>query len=208
MLPRPSHAGHAAQAYESLGRIGEGTYGVVLKCRHKATGELVAIKKFKESDDDEQVSARGGARPVIYSKMCQRRAPRSDAVAAHMRRTHPPARVPKAWRTLLPGVPGAPRGRGRPGAQVRKTALREVQLLQALRHAHIVSLLDVFRRGGRLYLVFEFVERTVLEDLERHPRGLGDRATRRIMWQLVRSVEYLHSQQVRAGGALALMGAA
>jgi len=28
---------------------------VVLKCRHKATGELVAIKKFKESDDDEQV---------------------------------------------------------------------------------------------------------------------------------------------------------
>ncbi len=60
MLPRPSHAGHAAQAYESLGRIGEGTYGVVLKCRHKATGELVAIKKFKESDDDEQVGARGG----------------------------------------------------------------------------------------------------------------------------------------------------
>ena len=43
------------QNYESLGRIGEGTYGVVLKCRHKATGELVAIKKFKESDDDEQV---------------------------------------------------------------------------------------------------------------------------------------------------------
>lgn len=207
MLPRPSHAGHAAQAYESLGRIGEGTYGVVLKCRHKATGELVAIKKFKESDDDEQVGARGGARPVIYSKMCQHRAARSDAVAPHMRRTHPPARVPEARRTLLPGVPGASRGVS-PGAQVRKTALREVQLLQALRHAHIVSLLDVFRRGGRLYLVFEFVERTVLEDLERHPRGLGERATRRIMWQLVRSVEYLHSQQVRAGGALALMGAA
>ena len=47
------------QNYESLGRIGEGTYGVVLKCRHKATGELVAIKKFKESDDDEQVGPRG-----------------------------------------------------------------------------------------------------------------------------------------------------
>lgn len=89
-----------------------------------------------------------------------------------------------------------------PRAQVRKTALREVQLLQALRHAHIVALLDVFRRGGRLYLVFEFVERTVLEDLERHPRGLGDRATRRIMWQLVKSVEYLHSQQVRPWGLL------
>lgn len=31
------------------------TYGVVLKARHKDTGQLVAVKKFKESDDDEQV---------------------------------------------------------------------------------------------------------------------------------------------------------
>ncbi len=31
------------------------TYGVVMKCRHKETGQIVAIKKFKESDEDEQV---------------------------------------------------------------------------------------------------------------------------------------------------------
>ena len=31
------------------------TYGVVVKARHKETGQIVAIKKFKESDDDEQV---------------------------------------------------------------------------------------------------------------------------------------------------------
>lgn len=41
--------------YENLGKIGEGTYGVVLKCRHKMSGALVAIKKFKECEDDEQV---------------------------------------------------------------------------------------------------------------------------------------------------------
>ncbi len=41
--------------YENLGVIGEGTYGVVLKCRHRETNQLVAIKKFKESDEDEQV---------------------------------------------------------------------------------------------------------------------------------------------------------
>ena len=40
--------------YEPLGTIGEGTYGVVLKARHKETGQIVAIKKFKESDEDEQ----------------------------------------------------------------------------------------------------------------------------------------------------------
>ena len=40
--------------YEILERIGEGEYGVVLKGRNKETGELVAIKKFKEDDSDEE----------------------------------------------------------------------------------------------------------------------------------------------------------
>ena len=44
-----------AQNYENLGAIGEGTYGVVTKCRHRVTREVVAIKKFKDNDDDEQV---------------------------------------------------------------------------------------------------------------------------------------------------------
>ena len=30
--------------------VGEGAYGVVLKCRNKETGGVVAVKKFKESD--------------------------------------------------------------------------------------------------------------------------------------------------------------
>ena len=38
--------------YEKICRIGEGSYGVVFKCRTKETGNLVAIKKFVESEDD------------------------------------------------------------------------------------------------------------------------------------------------------------
>jgi serine/threonine protein kinase len=33
--------------YEVVGVVGEGAYGVVLKCRNKETGEIVAVKKFK-----------------------------------------------------------------------------------------------------------------------------------------------------------------
>ncbi len=33
-------------------RIGDGTYGVVYKCRHRDTGQVVAIKKFLESEED------------------------------------------------------------------------------------------------------------------------------------------------------------
>jgi serine/threonine protein kinase len=42
--------GNLMNKYEVLGVVGEGAYGVVLKCRNRESGELVAIKKFKESD--------------------------------------------------------------------------------------------------------------------------------------------------------------
>jgi cyclin-dependent kinase-like len=119
--------------YELLGTIGEGTYGVVLKARHKETGQIVAIKKFKESDEAEEV---------------------------------------------------------------RKTALREVRILKQLRHDNIVGLLEVFRRKRKLYLVFEFVESTLLQELERRPEGLDPLDTKKVMWQLVRGIDYLHQHQV------------
>lgn len=41
--------------YDVVKTIGEGAYGVVLQCKNKETNELVAIKRFKESDEDELV---------------------------------------------------------------------------------------------------------------------------------------------------------
>ena len=41
--------------YEHESVVGEGSYGVVLKCRQKETGRMVAIKKFLETDEDATV---------------------------------------------------------------------------------------------------------------------------------------------------------
>lgn len=38
--------------YEKLARIGEGSYGVVYKCRDRETGNLVAVKRFVESEGE------------------------------------------------------------------------------------------------------------------------------------------------------------
>jgi hypothetical protein len=38
--------------FDVVSVIGEGAYGIVLKCKNNQTGEIVAIKKFKESDGE------------------------------------------------------------------------------------------------------------------------------------------------------------
>ncbi|KAF4527212.1 hypothetical protein B566_EDAN006138 [Ephemera danica] len=43
------------ERYEKLGRLGEGSYGVVFKCRNRDTGQIVAIKKFVESEEDPMI---------------------------------------------------------------------------------------------------------------------------------------------------------
>jgi len=120
--------------YEVLGVVGEGAYGVVLKCRNKENGEVVAIKKFKESEEDEAV---------------------------------------------------------------RKTTLREVKILRAVsKHENIVQLLEAFRRKGKLYLVFEFVDKNVLELLEVYPNGLHVNTIRCLIWQLVQAIEFCHRNDI------------
>lgn len=117
------------ERYEKLGKLGEGSYGIVYKCRNRDTGQIVAIKKFAESEDD----------PLI-----------------------------------------------------RKIALREIRLLKNLKHPNLINLLEVFRRKRRLHLVFEFCERTVLNELERYPRGCPHLLAQQIVWQTLHAVAYCH----------------
>merc|ERR1719284_518106 len=119
--------------YDVQGVVGEGAYGVVLRCKNKDSGETVAIKKFKESEEDEVV---------------------------------------------------------------RKTTLREVKILRMLKHENIVQLKEAFRRKGKLYLVFEFVEKSLLDILEANPNGMETDSVRILTFQLTRAVEYCHRHDV------------
>ena len=55
--------------YEHEGVVGEGSYGVVIKCRHKETGQIVAIKKFLETDEDQTVK-KIAMREIRMLKVC------------------------------------------------------------------------------------------------------------------------------------------
>jgi len=43
------------EKYVKLDKVGEGTYGVVYKCRNKESQELVALKKIRLENEDEGI---------------------------------------------------------------------------------------------------------------------------------------------------------
>uniref|UniRef100_A0A3Q4BAM6 mitogen-activated protein kinase n=1 Tax=Mola mola TaxID=94237 RepID=A0A3Q4BAM6_MOLML len=78
-----------------------------------------------------------------------------------------------------------------------KIALREIKLLKQLRHDNLVNLLEVWkRRRRRRYLAFDFVEQTLLDDLEKKPNGLGLNTSRLYLYQILRAAAFCHQQQI------------
>jgi len=65
-----------------------------------------------------------------------------------------------------------------------------------LKHANIVDLKEAFKRKQRVYLVFEFMDKNLLEILEGNPSGLEPEYIRKIIYQLVKSIDYCHSHDV------------
>ena len=118
--------------YDVLGVVGEGAYGIVYKCKNKETGKYVAIKRFKEVDDD----------------------------------------------------------------LVKKTMKRELKMLQKLHHPNVVDFQEAYKRKGNLYLVFEFVEKNLLELLQEHPQGLDPNLIRHLIYQLCKAIKYMHEQNI------------
>ncbi|XP_068868559.1 cyclin-dependent kinase-like 2 isoform X1 [Aphelocoma coerulescens] len=67
---------------------------------------------------------------------------------------------------------------------------------QQLRHENLVNLLDVCKRKKRWYLVFEFVDHTVLDDLEASPNGLDYSRVRKYLFQIMRGIAFCHSHNI------------
>lgn len=68
--------------------------------------------------------------------------------------------------------------------------------IKQLRHDNLVNLLEVWKRRRRWYLVFEFVERTLLDDLEQNPNGLDLNTSRQYLYQILRAAAFCHQQHV------------
>jgi serine/threonine protein kinase len=118
--------------YDVIDIVGEGAYGIVMKCKNKETNEVVAIKKFKDSEDE----------------------------------------------------------------IVQKSMVRELKVLKKLKHDNIVQLKECFKRKSKLYLVFEYVEKNLLEMIDINTGGLDQQIVKKIIYQLCKAVVYIHSNDM------------
>ena len=75
---------------------------------------------------------------------------------------------------------------------IKKIALREVKALKNLDHKNVVKFKEAFKRDNKLNIVFEFVEKTVLEDIETNPSGVPVPLIRSYLFQLLKALRYLH----------------
>ena len=77
--------------------------------------------------------------------------------------------------------------------------MREIKLLKACQHPNVVGLLDAFRsKSGRVYMVMEYVERTLTQDLRRFNHGFPPALGKVIAWQLLQACSFLHKKKVGA----------
>jgi tRNA A-37 threonylcarbamoyl transferase component Bud32 len=125
-----------AQRYEVQKVVGEGAYGLVMKCKMRGSDTYVAIKEFKIEEDD----------------------PDAD--------------------------------------DVRRTSKREVDLLRNLQHPHVVGFIEEFYVKDKLFIVMEFVPCNLLEVLESHNGGLDKDMVRSVIYQLVKSIDFIHQKDI------------
>ena len=79
---------------------------------------------------------------------------------------------------------------------VQKTMKRELAMLQMLHHENVVEFQESFISKGNFFLVFEYVEKNLLEVLEESPNGLSPKLIRSFVYQMCKAVAYLHKNNM------------
>ena len=76
------------------------------------------------------------------------------------------------------------------------TALREISLLKELQHPNIVALKDVLQNDGRLYLIFEFLDKDLKRFLDSNEGPLDRMLIKSYTYQMLRGLNFCHARGV------------
>ena len=77
-----------------------------------------------------------------------------------------------------------------------KVINREIFLLQISKHENIVKFIEAFINKGYLFLVFDYVEKNLLQLIEEKRDGLNQELIRSLTYQMCKAVSYLHRKNI------------
>lgn len=79
---------------------------------------------------------------------------------------------------------------------IPSTALREISVLRELEHPNIVSLLDCLQEDGKLFLVFEFMDKDLKRYMEHKLTKLEPHQIKSFLYQLLKGLAFSHSRGI------------
>lgn len=212
--------------YKVIATKGEGAYGIVMKCKRKIDGAIVAIKKFKEKECEDDLVKKTGKREQDILEMVKNEAKKKLSQNSFQNMTF--SRKKKKRKTISSVNNSRPRSqifrkRGSRGSKHRNNNEQQhVPILQDDGNGNIIRLNESFKKKGRLYLVFEYVSKNLLEILEEVTSrelgngddpsetnfynnkffnvneigGLNPELVKYYLYQLLKAVNFLHDRNV------------
>eukprot|EP00310_Coccolithus_braarudii_P021903 CAMPEP_0183343852 /NCGR_PEP_ID=MMETSP0164_2-20130417/9670_1 /TAXON_ID=221442 /ORGANISM="Coccolithus pelagicus ssp braarudi, Strain PLY182g" /LENGTH=323 /DNA_ID=CAMNT_0025514755 /DNA_START=1 /DNA_END=969 /DNA_ORIENTATION=- len=132
--------------YDEISKLGQGSFAVVMKVKHRDSGEEYAMKVMEK-------------------------------------------------RRIM-GQLGLGAGLGRAEEEVQRKVLSEARILKNLDHPNVIKFHEIIEDEDELLLIMELVEGGELFDRVNKKGPFDEAAARGVMRQLLKALEYLHSQNI------------
>jgi cyclin-dependent kinase-like len=69
-------------------------------------------------------------------------------------------------------------------------------MLKMLKSDYVVGIKEAFKKKGKIYLIFEYFERNLLNLIEKYEQGLDPKLINTLIYKIVKCLQYLHSKNI------------
>lgn len=69
-------------------------------------------------------------------------------------------------------------------------------MLKMLKSDYVVGIKEAFKKKGKIYLIFEYFDRNLLNLIEKNEHGLDPALIAKIFYKIIKCLQYLHSKNI------------
>ena len=69
-------------------------------------------------------------------------------------------------------------------------------MLKMLKSDYVVGIKEAFKKKGKIYLIFEYFDRNLLNLIEKNEHGLDPSLIAKLFYKIIKCLQYLHSKNI------------